>query len=582
MELVLHYMETFAPSSASSSSCASKLEDLRNWQDAWSKFNLESPIKEVYDIHDAAFLDVRDGVFIKGFTSNPEFQLNSLLVVPLESDSHPSTLHFDFNFRTAVVDPSQELVVLVEFDSGSPARAYIHLVSSVTGKPHPLSSSSCFEINYEKVILKMRMPYIAIIAEILTVAFWEVRRGTRHYKVFIWNWRTGDLLYTIYSDKSRIYGLSFLSCDYLAILGAVGESGGDLLHLLIYDVRSNFHDHGRMPHQDPTAPSSKLINPVMQLNFPRLQEFWLLCQTIQRLGFMTQAECFPGRLTKIGSSVFGYSQTPILGIKLSLLEPMGNNEFKIHLFRIFISVDQLLQRIQSQRENQGCIASWHEWGTTATRWFVDNCECGQIDSFSLIGISGPRYVHCIGDDDDGLITVVDFDSPSMRNGCKQPLRIEDDVRSSVRRGYSFSPQVARPDQTPTPSVLYSNNPCHSSNHINPDSSDSTYTLIVGSDVPTVLGELNGFSEPVESRLSYRITARQPVRPGKFGIVGSHGIFGLQCYSHNLALDRDDYENGIYDEQRDITTGAGSCQGGCSSGGTPHWGATKVAPPSELG
>ncbi|QRW20059.1 F-box-like domain-containing protein [Rhizoctonia solani] len=115
-------METFAPSSASSSSCASKLEDLRNWQDAWSKFNLESPIKEVYDVRDAAFLDVRDGVFIKGFTSNPEFQLNSLLVVPSESDSHPSTLHFDFNFRTAVVDPSQELVVLVEFDSGSPTR----------------------------------------------------------------------------------------------------------------------------------------------------------------------------------------------------------------------------------------------------------------------------------------------------------------------------------------------------------------------------------------------------------------------------------------------------------------------------
>ncbi|CAE6429652.1 unnamed protein product [Rhizoctonia solani] len=230
-------------------------------------------------------------------------------------------------------------------------------------------------------------------------------------------------------------------------------------------------------------------------------------------------------------------------------------------FYIFVCVDGLLRLVPSQKSGQSI--KWSEWGIDNTRWFVNESEYRQRNAplvgSSHRGMSGPRYVELInnsedrgngrddegdkdngGDktpvdqrkdkkDEDGLLYVADFKVSHSRMDLDQALTSEN--QNLIRHGrFPFPAQNYRVSTNIIPETGPG-----SPHNIPQYNSERMRTILVRSDAPTILGEEDGFDEPVESRLPYRFVAgRRPVPRVISRWLMSHNITaGLQIATPNI-------------------------------------------------
>ncbi|CAE6419606.1 unnamed protein product [Rhizoctonia solani] len=557
VELDASGMEIQRGKSPSSEGYESMLSDIRSYRESWQNLKLETTFQKTHYTTSGPWT-IHNGIFVKGLSSDFTFGsgADSLLILPLHLTSHPSPLHFNFTFNAVEVDLSQELAVLVGFDryadDFTSSRARVNLVSSVTGDPHPAASLTTFSVTLEEFELKfgVRNPSFAIMREILLISFSDTR--TERYTIFTWNWQAGNLLHVI-SDTGILYGTSFLDQGHLAVLVGTSTPRVQKLCLLVYAIHSTSLERPANPDASTTSVTS--ITPTLQLDFPRLRRNISISPDPSGANILVQPDFIPGRPIQIGSTAFSYPRIPILGMKLTLLETLPGGTSIVQRFHIFACVDHLLRLVQNRRPDQA-VLPWSEWGIMGTRWLREEyLRDGSFDRFSHMGISGPRHVQVFehrlgsqdgdndtGDEDDedekeggesgasegdedweddegvedveyGLFSIVDFNPSEWRHnsGAIQVMGTEN--RNLVRCGYRPSLKGISTDGTTAPEATYSDSRGLGA-HANIQPSETVPTIIVGSDTPTILGRRDGFDEPVESRLPYRLTGRvRPVPPG---------------------------------------------------------------------
>ncbi|CEL62716.1 hypothetical protein RSOLAG1IB_05073 [Rhizoctonia solani AG-1 IB] len=334
--------------------------------------------------------------------------------------------------------------------------------------------------------------------DILVISFSDPYIG--HYKIYTWNWQTGNRLHVI-SNWGSLYGLALLDHSYLVILVGFGSLRVQNPALRLYDIRYNAFQHSLVQTDPPAA-----TMPFLQLNFPRLRKSISISSAPSSDNVLIWQDIIPGRSIQIGSTAVSYSHIPILGIQLTLLRHHANGDGGATYFQcyyIFTCVDRLLRIARKRKSGESKVLDWSKWGVAGTRWFSgDYSESpARRESFPHTGITGYRYVrfsdgsdHEEHENKDNIrdVCVLDFKPSHWEADSNRTQVMTRENQSLIRHGGWPSPESAH---------VYGV----------AKSPEGPPSIVVGSNTPTILERKDGFAEPVESRLPYRITNRvQPV------------------------------------------------------------------------
>ncbi|CAE6445190.1 unnamed protein product [Rhizoctonia solani] len=544
IELDVSGMEIHKGSSTSTEGYPTMLNDIRGYRESWQNLDLEDEFQSVTcDISGSADWNTRGGVFTKTTPSNHESFETDLLIRSFGSTNHPIPLRFKQTFIGVAVDLSQD------------GRTYLNLVSSLTGHPHPAADLTTINVPFEECNRRLKMKNAAIVGEILSISF-RFRYYNPCYEIFTWNWKTGDLLHFI-SGVGVLYSTSFLDQGHLAVLAGTSDNLIRKLRLSIYTVP----DHSSTQSTPTTSETFIRVSPALQLDFPRLHDNVLVDGDHPGACILSQPDSIPGRPIQIGSTTLSYPRVPTLGIKLTLTQiPPGSPISIIQHFVIFICVDSLLHLVQSQRSGQSRVLPWSEWGVMNTRWFVnENLPRNWYTTSSITGTTGSRYSKAFdndrrmrikggkevegdeddegGEDNDNRVTgkaqgditlsVIDFKPSHWEKNLHQALTMKD--QQLILHGRWPSPLLTY-TVCDTTSEKNTDSLPNSGVYVTGQSCEAVPAIMVGSDTPTNLGEREGFDEPVESRLPYRLVARvKPVPQGACctWIMNHDSVIGLQ-------------------------------------------------------
>ncbi|KAG7085483.1 hypothetical protein E1B28_003046 [Marasmius oreades] len=421
-------------------STSEKLALLKKQQSAWTHckpdFELSAPITfrpgSVYDLSDGIYLLGEHGKQVLRYMQLPRTPADKIVwkafkpVVEEPTDVRIKTI-VDF----AINIHEHDLIALItsmRYRGGRMSKYELSLYQLSTGKPHPLAKQPVLEVMREESQLGAPVVNCEIVGDYLAliVSFWF---PIGPCEVFVWNWKTGNVLLNMEGESGSYAGIVFLSIDTI----------------LLPNVLENNLEIWRLPSLDgtqeqPTAPilTLGLFQTAMNYNVR-----FISCR----------AEPNPVPPNAILKSDAPFHPAPEDAIVLL--------HFRIHgmglvsLLTVFVHRSSVL-KISEEPHERDVIDSvssipWAEWAPRIT--FCHDCG-GDMPSRWITTTCGQRYVLLTLDDedldedmeeDDGLekvpskVRVLDFAPGNVRLAELRGVGDEGEDELVVRRGPHYIP-----------------------------------------------------------------------------------------------------------------------------------------------
>ncbi|CAE6466059.1 unnamed protein product [Rhizoctonia solani] len=480
------------------------LQELKEYRNAWLNFRLNPPVIQLIVDPDVScpHWEIRNGACIGGFReSEAEYEdddrLDRIQVVYFYSSVVPSPLDFKKKFDHFVADANQELVVLIEYDVERSVSARVDLHHTVTGQPHPLARLPNFTVRFEDYIEEAPtwgplQTNPMIMGSILVIKFTWPEGSSDYYDMLMWNWRSGHLLGRIHSETNDAE-FTFLDKNHLLLFSSLPNSSGDpdfeipnQVALLIYRVPTAAGETAGL--QEPLntgfyAPSYPSLEPILILELPKLNSAYRLHNYVLTPGSL------PGDPIYNKSTEVVYSHINTLALKLWITKsPTEHGIRTTARYAIFVNSHIILGLLCRNSPRETARVPWSQWGTIATRWFVDD----DLTAAHIARTEGSLHLrwNLAHSGTAHILSVLEFNPRIIRRNVYDSSEI---ARKRVLEGRGLTPGDAFNAADPWTSIR--NNLDYHSN----------LTKIVESDMKTVVH--SGFEEPVESTLPYMIITR---------------------------------------------------------------------------
>ncbi|KAJ1304000.1 hypothetical protein OPQ81_008408 [Rhizoctonia solani] len=503
------------------------LQELRDYQAAW--FNLRfSPMVRQHIISPDIFVPfwrVRHGTCygnfrVSKFENGDSFEVDdSTQTAILGSSSIPPPVYYDIKFSYSRADPRQDLVVLIEDRHGGYGPLRFHLRSFTTGNPHPLAEHPILTISIDSDFLTENNLRDAPSSNDLRImgnylvgkVDWSASRSNIS-ETLLWDWKTGILLSRIYQDSQASY--TFLDKEHLLVYSTLraNDFQSTRFALLIYHIPNLTSDHKVPPYAQFQPSLYPKHRPTLIFELPELQPSWEIVEHDLVMG----CDPVPGDVVYAKSAAFLCSHITTLGLCFRIA---SNTHQQPHTFGSYQRVPALIDYnvlvsarcLFAYMGGNHCedattrIIPWSQWGTTATRWFVEEGSTRHL-------IEGYRYqlIRSVQTDSSGaqFVTVVDVNPGITRRAYTYTPTSQDGhtstniaQMSAVLEGKGLAlERLFRPKndsaELPVPDV---------GEELNHD----VFAETIGSDMETVIR--GGFKHPVVSCLPYRVVAKlQPL------------------------------------------------------------------------
>ncbi|KAF8741291.1 A Receptor for Ubiquitination Targets, partial [Rhizoctonia solani] len=493
VELEANCLEIIKGSQKNNATYSLLLDELARYRDAWLDLKFETPFQQ-FSEERALLWDFRGGYYAVGFTSasTTTSDADSLEIIPLDSSHARSKLTLPTDFHELTFDSDQDFLVLAKVDAFK-----INLCSITTGLAHPLAENPMFTVQVDFPIPDPKDEPQAFTMEvmdaILVVKITDPR--ARKYELIAWNWKTWEPLLRVGSISGAI-DFSFLQKTHLVLFSAE-EKGKDLrlIELLLYSISPQISKRRKTSTLFHASDYDHAV-PVLILRFPEPEKSYTVMPTISFI----KSNSTPGKTVYAKSAGFAHPSSPTLGVFLSLYKsPSLHADEETARFLIVISTRYILRYlIELPDQKRSSVIPWDEWGTNATRWFVSDDNIYQWAYW----MSGTRLIRVHENPVSVLrdLSILDFNSRTIRRfgsssseksfGIHQPPQSDDYLKLQVLAGKGLIRSLR-------------------TNHAYPNLPELS-TEVVDSEMPTII--VNGFLNPVESRLPYRKVTRTNFLP----------------------------------------------------------------------
>ncbi|KAJ1303984.1 hypothetical protein OPQ81_008393 [Rhizoctonia solani] len=486
---------------------------------------------------------LRDGTYSGDFRASElnhdeDFQVDCIQTATLGSSIIPSPINFEKKFNSSIVDPKQDLAVLVEDEQEGSKFARFHFHSLTTGQPHPLAEHPILTVSFDDGFLHQNNlsdePMTAhpeIMGKYFVVKIYWPESDFEVSEILLWDWRTAILLARIYIEHSSARS-TFLDKSHLLVYSTLPENGhqSTRIALLIYRIPNAAASQEVPPNADFRTSLYPKHNPILVFEFPELHPSW----TITGQQFMLYSAPLPGDVVYSKSATFLCSRINTLGIDFRIWNNptrqfyvYGSHKGTPTDFHVFVKTHYLFEHLLAHQP-EGLtthIIPWSEWGANATRWFIED---GSIEHISA-EVHESRYIRStITKTETQLLSIVDFNTPTIKRHAyistakSRTKRVSADIAEKTAvlegrgliEGRLFQTRISS-SKLPIPTIGQVLNP-------------EVVTETIGSDMKTVI--LKGFKNPVISCLPYRVVTKVQRMPlhGHWRIHGEYlvGVVSL--------------------------------------------------------
>ncbi|CAE6535985.1 unnamed protein product [Rhizoctonia solani] len=470
------------------------LEELKDYRDAWLSFSF-GPRLSLQQPATNSVLSHRSGqchgeAYFKPFRvpevgedTNQRYPFNRIRLTDFRSPTN-SDLPLDFkrSFRNFIADAKQDLIVLIDHEDVSFTQVDIHLNHISTAEAHSLARSPTLTVRFEELDEEPDFHYGGawIMGHILVVRFTPASRKNRRIcdNIAIWDWQSGLFLGRIISETNSIKPTfidknTLLFLAHTSELSSSSEPAQNQVALLVYHIPTALAVSAQEPQiADCYMPSCPSLRPTLIFELPRLDPNYRVLRPI-----FWDTLAGPGDLACQRSAQVVHSCVKTVALSLCVANKHPSNSESEHIspirYSIFLSTDSILDHLSKNRSEDTVTIDWSDWGTTATRWFMDRNWLS--DTAKIHGST--HLVTCYNLIKNGVLVtsyIREFNPQIIKRHTSNVL--DQDEREKVLQGEGFCVDPTDPIR------------------------------IVGNDTKTVV--CIGFEQPVESTLPYMIVYRE--------------------------------------------------------------------------
>ncbi|KAH7333866.1 hypothetical protein B0J17DRAFT_116913 [Rhizoctonia solani] len=525
---------------------SSILKELKGYQDAWFNMRLLPMVQQPIGTTNAEVpnWELRSGTYSGDFRgSEPDHEEDFLVdrtqIATLGSSHIPPPVDFEKKFNHNVVDPTQDLAILVEDEVEGSEFSRFHIHSIATGQPHPLAEYPILTVRFDSAFLHNNALFVEpmsahpeIMGNYLVVKIYWPEAECEISEILLWDWKTGILLSRIYSEHSSAR-CTFLDKEHLLVYSALpkNELQTTRIALLIYRIPRVTTDHNVPTGADFHPASYPNHNPILVFELPELHPTW----EITGQHFMLGSEPLPGDVVYAKSATLLCSHVTTLGLGFRIWnnprkQPYiyGSRKGTPTDFHVFVDTHHLRAHLL-ERPSEGAATQtipWSQWGTAATRWFIEDNSI----EHSTDRMYRSQYIRSttIKSGEAQVVSIVDFNAPIIRRRAYTSSTTSRAKRASADKaeknavlegkgmttGRLFQTKITS-SKLPLPTAGQALN-------------QGVVTETIGSDIKTIIR--NGFKEPVESCLPYRVVTKVQRMPlhGHWRIHGEYlvGVVSL--------------------------------------------------------
>ncbi|CUA78502.1 hypothetical protein RSOLAG22IIIB_07116 [Rhizoctonia solani] len=536
IELDISGLEIADGSSKGNPDYSQILKELRDYQEAWLNLKLGPMISQSVGSMKAEMpnWELRSGVHYGEFRASEldhgrDYLVDRTQLAVLGSPTLPPSTNYGKKFSFCIIDPKQDLAILIEDEKIDSNLARFHLHSVNTGQPHPCAERPIITVNFDDDFLRehdldgLISTDPEIMGNYLAVKFSWYESDSSTTEILVWNWRAGVLLARIHS-KHRSARYTFLDKNNLLVYSVLGEDDIRSARpaLLIYRIPDLRYGYS-VPADTIFCPSSyPSLNSFLIFELPELHHHWGFTDQ----GFILSSDLLPGDVVYTKSSTILCSHITTLGLGFQI---HNNSRRQSHAygprngtpteFHIFVNTRHLfahLLRCQSEGATAHVIP-WSQW-CMATRWFID----GDSMEHSMDRIYGSQYIRSTTTKSGAqMVSIVDFNTPVIKRHAYRSIATSRAKRKVANKaetiavlegkgmtaGRLFQTRIAS-KKLPIPTVGQTLN-------------QEILTETIGSDMKTVIRV--GFKEPVLSCLAYRVVTKVQLMP-RHGHWRIHGEY----------------------------------------------------------
>ncbi|CAE7124388.1 unnamed protein product [Rhizoctonia solani] len=537
IELEINGLEIADGSSGGNPNYSLALKELRDHQDAWYNLRLGPMVQQsvgASDI-DVPDWDLRNGTYHGEFrASEPDddddFHVDHTQIAVLGSSTIPPPINFEKEFSSCVVDPKQDLAVLVEDEQEVSEPARFHFRSVTTGKPHPLAEHPVLTVTFDDTFLQENnllgesvSANPEIVGNYFMARMYWPESECKVSETLLWDWKTGVLLTRIYSENTTDR-CTFIDKEHLLVCSALpkNDQRSARIALFIYRVLGSTMDDQVPPNADFRPSSYPKHSPILAFELPELHPSW----TITKELFILHSDPLPGDVVYSKSATFLCSRVTTLTLGFRIWYNPDQRPYMFGSsraqtdFRVFVHTHNLFTYLSRCLSGGTTIVPWSEWGTAATRWFIEDSAIERL-MFEIYRSQYPRSTMIRSMYGTQLLSIVDFNAPLVKRHAYTSTLTSRTKRRSINRaerdailqgmgliaGRPFQPRISS-GKLPIPTVG------QALNH-------QVFTETVGSEMKTIIRE--GFKNPVESCLPYRAVTKVQRMPahGHWRIHGEY-------------------------------------------------------------
>ncbi|PCH34840.1 hypothetical protein WOLCODRAFT_139611 [Wolfiporia cocos MD-104 SS10] len=290
------------------------------------------------------------GRFFQGYDRRE--MVETILPTPHDQSHQDIAKRLDFTTKTITADPSQGLVVILDFEGR------VHLKQMTTYEPHPLAKEPILP---EPINGELLVSWLYVAGDLVASFHWTIAPG-----LSIWNWKTGALVIRDRGSTFPYMPVRFTFLSSRRFLLSDMQGCGTLRIYVMTDEQCTA-----------TSPISvKNLAPVANLQLPPLRETWRT--------FFVSADAPPLPDGVVPGRPF--ASIPSEGIvAISAKYMTADHALMSDSFVAFVHMQYLLSISQPGAATDLCAIPWKEWGPQHTRFMKkpvsDNAyrwhTCGQ-------------------------------------------------------------------------------------------------------------------------------------------------------------------------------------------------------------
>ncbi|KAG8704860.1 hypothetical protein FRC11_009509 [Ceratobasidium sp. 423] len=520
LELEANGLEILPGSQKANASHSVLLDELRRYQDAWLDLNIGEPVEKPTGTKIMEW-KLNQGTFMACFCPST-LHPNSVESVSLSDLTRSNSFTMEPAIMEFEVDVEQGLVASVGRQLQNTRGVQVDLRSTVDRMPHPLAQNPTLLFSVDFDIPSGGEPLILkIMGHILAVQIRNLEN--LRYELLLFDWKTGVLFHRVGSGSGGgVCGFVFIDKDHLGLISASpsfdhGSFQMRTLDLYIYGITPKL---GSVPPTEGGLPIGSNYNlqgvaysqPILVFEFPKVNQYY----TISPLLFIRGSPT-PGHAIFTKSATFIHSRVPTLAICLDL---------GLLNFRIFIDVNRLFHHIPGSEKGPSIKIPWSDWGPRATRWFKDKeCQAFQWDHM----ISGSRFLRVtdkIEDKPPYELSVFDFNPRTVMRHAQRKL--DNYVLALESQRYDVIKEIILDGERLYDCIYVRGLIRHY--RVKDPMEHRPSVEMVDSDMLTIIKR--GFTEPVESRLPYRVVSKfQQICCRDWTMDGEH-IIGINPCEEN--------------------------------------------------